>query len=125
MAPVLGAIQAVASFAVVMLERGDLGNRDLHLVLAGLSLVYGGSWLIAALVVADLALLRRTLSHSEFAGYLSAICITALVIGLLLPGTRAMLGYPATACAILLWGFIRRRRGGGVVGGRERARLRL
>ena len=89
-----------------MLQRGDLGNRDLRLILAGLSLVYGGGWFVPALLIADLALLRRALSRGEVARYLSAIGVTALVFGFLMPGMMATLGYPATASAILLWGFL-------------------
>jgi hypothetical protein len=38
-APLLGGIQAMASFFVPMLQHGDLGNRDLRTLLVGLSVV--------------------------------------------------------------------------------------
>jgi hypothetical protein len=40
----------------------------------------------------------------------SVIAITALVIGLLMPGMMVMLGYPLTALAILMYGFVHRER---------------
>jgi hypothetical protein len=62
LAPVFGAIQATASFSLIMLSVVDLRNHDLPRVLVGLSLAYGGGWFIPALIVSDLAMLRRTLS---------------------------------------------------------------
>ena len=55
---VLGAIQALASMTPVMLERGDPSSRDLHRVLYGLTLVYGGGWFIPALLISDFFLLQ-------------------------------------------------------------------
>jgi hypothetical protein len=113
-APVLGAIQAVASMLPVMVQHGDIGNPDLQRVLTGLALVYGGGWFIPALLTSDLFMLKRSLSRRDLASYASAIAITALVIGFLLPGMMLMLGYPLTACAILLCGFWHRKKPGAV-----------
>lgn len=92
-----------------MLSVGDLGSRDLRRVLLGLTLIYGGGWFLPALVAADLAMFKRTLSRSEFRRYVFWIAITACVIGLLMPGVMLMIGYPVTALAILLYGFLHRR----------------
>jgi hypothetical protein len=116
LAPVFGAIQAVASFSVIMLSVGDLGSHDLRRVIVGLSLAYGSGWFIPALVVSDLAMLRRSLSRKEFGRYILLIALTALVIGLMTSGMMVMLGYPTTACAILLYGFIFRKRSSAVAG---------
>ena len=105
-----GAIQGLASFSLIMLSVGDLGSHDLRRVLLGLTFVYGGGWFLPALVVSDLGMLRRTLSSGEFLRYTSLIAITALVIGLLMPGVLLMIGYPLTALAILLYGFVHRKR---------------
>jgi hypothetical protein len=113
-APVLGAIQAVASMLPVMMQHGDLRNPDLQRVLTGLALVYGGGWFIPALLVSDLFMLKRRLSRRDLTSYALAIAITALVIGFLLPGMMVMLGYPLTACAILVCGFWRRKKPGDV-----------
>lgn len=110
LAPVFGAIQAIASLSVIMLSVGDLGSHDLRRVLGILALVYGGGWFVPVLVVSDLALLRRSLSRKEFGCYILLIAVTALVIGLLMSGILAMIGYPTTACAILLYGFLFRKR---------------
>ena len=110
LAPIVGAIQAVAGFSAIMFSAGDFGSHDLRRVFLGLALVYGGGWFIPALVISDLAMLRRTLARSEFGRYVSLIAITALVIGLLMPGMMVMLGYPMTAFAILLCGFFHRKR---------------
>jgi hypothetical protein len=110
LAPMFGAIQALASFSIIMLSVGDLGSHDLRRVLLGLTFIYGGGWVLPALVVSDLGMLRRTLSTSEFLRYASLIAITALVIGLLMPGMMVMFGYPLTALAILLYGFVHRKR---------------
>jgi hypothetical protein len=109
LAPIFGAIQALTSFSLVMLSVGDLGSRDLRRVLLGLTLIYGGGWFLPALVAADLAMFKRTLSRSEFRRYVFWIAITACVIGLLMPGVMLMIGYPVTALAILLYGFLHRR----------------
>jgi hypothetical protein len=113
-APVLGAIQAVASMLPVMMQHGDFGNPDLRRIMAGLALVYGGGWFIPALLISDLFMLKRRLSRRDLMSYALAIAITALVIGFLLPGTMVMLGYPLTACAILVCGFWRRKKPGDV-----------
>jgi hypothetical protein len=106
----VGAIQSVASFLPVMVEKGDLGSRDLRLVLAGVALVYGGGWFVPALLVSDVAILRRTLSRDEFSRYTLLIAVTAVFIGICMPGMMLMLGYPTTACLILAYGFMYRKR---------------
>ena len=110
LAPLFGLFQALASFSIIGLRQGDLGSHDLHRILLGLALVYGGGWFIPALVIADLALLRRTVTRGEFLKYTSLIGITAIVIGLLMPGMMVMLGYPTTALVILVYGFLNRKR---------------
>jgi hypothetical protein len=110
LAPIFGAIQTLASFSLIMLSVRDLSSHDLGRVLLGLTFIYGGGWFLPALVVADLGMLRRILSSSELGRYVSVIAITALVIGLLMPGMMVMLGYPLTALAILLCGFLHRKR---------------
>jgi hypothetical protein len=118
LALVFGLVQALASFSMIALHQGDLGSHDLRRILLGLALVYGGGWFIPALIVSDLALLRRTLSRNEFLRYTSLIAITALIVGLVMPGMMVMLGYPTTALTILIYGFVyRRRRGVENVGG--------
>lgn len=110
LAAVFGTIQAIASFSIIVLRNGDLGSHELRSTLVGLALVYGGGWFIPALVVADFTLLRRTLTRSEFRRYTSLIAITALIVGLVMPGMMVMFGYPATALAILVFGFLYRKR---------------
>jgi hypothetical protein len=110
LAPIFGAIQALASFSLIMLPVRDLGSHDLRHVLFGLTFIYGGGWFLPALVVSDLGMLRRILSSRELGRYVSVIAITALVIGFLMPGMMVMLGYPTTALAILLYGFVHRKR---------------
>ena len=110
LAPLFGLIQALASFSIIALRDGDLGNHNLHRLLLGLTFVYGGGWFIPALMVSDFALLRRTLSRNEFRRYISLIAITALIVGLVMPGMMVMLGYPTTALVILVHGFIYRKR---------------
>jgi hypothetical protein len=118
LALVCGLVQALASFSMIALHQGDQGSHDLRRILLGLALVYGGGWFIPALIVSDLALLRRTLSRNEFLRYTSLIAITALIVGLVMPGMMVMLGYPTTALTILIYGFVyRRRRGVENVGG--------
>lgn len=107
---VLGAIQALASFLPVMIERGNLGSLDLHRVLYGVALVYGGAWFIPALLVSDLFLVKRTLSWRDLTRIGILTAILALVIGLVLGGMMAMIGYPATAISILVLGFVHRKR---------------
>jgi hypothetical protein len=109
LAPVFGLVQALASFSMIVLRQADLGSHDLRQIVLGLALVYGGGWFIPALVVSDLALLRRTLSRNEFRRYISLIAITSLIVGFLTPGMMVMLGYPTTALAILLYGFLYRK----------------
>jgi hypothetical protein len=110
LAPLFGAIQAAASFSFLMLQHGDVGNPDLHRILTGLAFVYGGGWFVPALVISDLFFLRRTLSGREVGRYASSIAIIALLLGLLMPGMLVMIGYPTTAAAILVYGFLHRRR---------------
>ena len=110
LAPLFGAIQAMASFSLLMLQGGDLSNSDLHRILLGLALVYGGGWFIPALIISDLFLLRRTLSRRDLARYILWIAITALLVGLLMQGMLAMIGYPLTALAILGCGFLHRKK---------------
>jgi hypothetical protein len=55
-------------------------------------------------------MLRRTLSGKEFLRYVSLIAINALAAGFILPGVMVMLGYPTTACAILVYALIFRKR---------------
>jgi hypothetical protein len=93
-----------------MMQYGDLGNSDLHRILMGLALVYGGGWFIPALVISDLFFLRRTLSRREIAHYASFIAIVALLLGVLMGGMLVMIGYPMTAVAILGYGFLHRKR---------------
>jgi membrane associated rhomboid family serine protease len=104
-APVVGAIQAVVGMLPAMIQHGDLRNPDLQRVLMGIALVYGGGWFIPAFLISDLFMLKRRLSRRDLTSYALAIAITALVIGFLLPGMMVMLGYPLTACAILVCGF--------------------
>jgi len=110
LAPVVGAIQAMASFSLLMSQHGDLGNSDLHRLLTGVVLVYGGGWFLPALLLSDLFLLRRTLSGRNFARYILLIAFTALLVGLVMQGMLLMIGYPITALAILGWGFLHRRK---------------
>jgi hypothetical protein len=107
--PIFGAIQILASFSAIMFSVRDLGSRDLHRLLLGLTFVYGGGWFLPALVISDLAMLRRTLTRREFGRYVSLIAVSALVIGLLTPGMMVMVGYPMTAFAILVCGFFHRK----------------
>jgi hypothetical protein len=100
----------MASFSLLMLQGGDLSNSDLHRILLGLALVYGGGWFIPALIISDLFLLRRTLSRRDLARYILWIAITALLVGLLMQGMLAMIGYPLTALAILGCGFLHRKK---------------
>ena len=109
MAPALGLVQAVAAFAGVMLWHGNVGNADLHRVLLGLSLIYGGGWFLPALLFSDLVMLRRSLSYKELRRYTLWIAITVVVVGLVMPGMMVMLGYPTSAGAILLYGFLHRK----------------
>lgn len=92
-----------------MLGVRDLASSDLRRLLLGLSLVYGGGWFLPALVVSDIAMLRRSLSVAELRRYVRLIAITALIVGLLMPGMMVMIGYPTTACTILLYGFLHRK----------------
>jgi len=108
-APVFGAIQAVASFSLVLLQHGDLGSPDLHRILKVFALVYGGGWFIPALVVSDLFLLRQTLSGRDFARYTLLIGLAALLLGFLMPGIVVMIGYPITAVAIVGCAFLHRK----------------
>lgn len=110
LAPLFAAIQGVASFSALILRHGDLGNSDLHRILMGLALVYGGGWFIPALVISDLFLLRRTLSGHDLARYVSWIATTALLVGLVMEGMLVMIGYPLTALAILGCGFLHRKK---------------
>jgi hypothetical protein len=110
LAPVFGAIQSVASFSFLILHHGDLGNSDLHCVLKGVALIYGGGWFIPALVISDLFLVRRTLSGRDLARYILSIAVTALLVGLLMQGMLLMIGYPITALAIVACGFLHRRK---------------
>lgn len=110
LAPALGLVQGVAAFAGVMMRFGNVGNADLHRLFLGLSLVYGGGWFLPAFLFFDLAMLRRPLSFRELRRYILLITTTAIVVGLVMPGMMVMLGYPTTACAILLHGFLHRKR---------------
>jgi hypothetical protein len=83
---------------------------DLHRILTGLALVYGGGWFIPALLISDFLLLRRTLSRLAFARYISLVAVTALLVGLCMPGMLLMIGYPITAAAILGYGFLHRKK---------------
>ena len=107
---VLGAIQALASMTPVMLQRGDLGSRDLHRVFYGLTLVYGDGWFIPALLISDFFLMRRSLSWADLKRYALLTAIAALVIGLALAGMMLMVGFPLTAVSILVLGFVLRKR---------------
>src|SRR5713101_3434757 len=114
MAPVFGAMQVAAGLSIPILQHGDLGNPDLHRLIGGVALVYGGGWFISALLIADGLMLRRILSRSELVRYLALIAVIAVAVGFLLPGMLLMVGYPLTACAILVCGFVyRKRRGAG------------
>jgi hypothetical protein len=104
------AIQALASFLPVMIEKGDLGSHDLHRLLLGLTLVYGGAWFIPALLISDFFLLRRRLSSNDLRRFGIFTAITALAIGLVLGGMLAAIGYPVTAMVILVLGLIHRKR---------------
>jgi hypothetical protein len=108
--PVFGVIQGAAGSLFVMLEHGDLGNPDLHRLLTGLALIYGGGWFLPALLISDFLFLRRTLSRREIARYASFITMVAILLGLLMPGVMVMIGYPMTAVAILGCGFLHRKR---------------
>lgn len=110
LAPLFGVIQGVAGFSSLILRYGELGNSDLHRILTGLALVYGGGWFVPALLISDLFLLRRTLSRLEFARYISSVAVTALIVGFCTPGMLLMIGYPITAGAILGCGFLHRKR---------------
>jgi hypothetical protein len=109
MAPLLGGIQAIASFLVPMLQHGDPGNRDLRTLLVGLSVGYGGAWFVPALVLSDVLVLRRVLSRSDYGRYIRALALAAGGIGCVFPGILVMVGYPLTAAAILGCGFWYRR----------------
>lgn len=109
LAPTVGLVQAIAAFAGVMMRFGSLGNADLHRLFLGLSLIYGGGWFLPALLFSDLAMLRRPLPFRELRRYILLITVTAIVMGLVMPGMMVMLGYPTTAVVILLYGFLHRR----------------
>jgi PQQ-like domain len=51
---------------IIMPSVGDSGSRNQHRVLLRLTFIYGGGWFLPAIVASDLAMLRRTLSRSEF-----------------------------------------------------------
>src|ERR1700758_2035168 len=53
LSPLLGMIQAFASFALIMLQRKQLGSSDLHRLLLGIAVVYGCSWFVPAFLVSD------------------------------------------------------------------------
>jgi hypothetical protein len=91
------------------LRHGNVGNADLHRVLLGLGLIYGGGWFLPALLFSDLVILRRPLPLKELRRYILRIMLTAVVVGLVMPGMMVMLGYPTTAGAILLYGFLQRK----------------
>ena len=110
--PIHGAIQAIASFVVPMLQHGDLGNHDLRTLLVGVSVGYGGAWFFPALVLSDVLFLRRALSPSEYGRCIGTLALAAGGIGCVLPGMLVMLGYPLTAAAILGCGLWYRRPGG-------------
>ena len=69
-----------------------------------------GAWLLPALLVSDLFLVKRTLSWRDLTRFGILTAILALVIGLALGGMMAMIGYPATAISILVLGFVHRKR---------------
>ena len=104
-APLLGAIQAVASLFVPMIQHSNLGNHDPRLTLLGLALVYGGGWFLAALLLSDVLLLSRPLARHEFVRYLSVMAVTAAGIGLLLPGMMARWDIPRPRASFSDVGF--------------------
>jgi len=104
-APILGAIQAIASFFVPMLQHRDLGNRDLRTLLVGLAVGYGLAWFFPALSVSDILFLRRVLSPSDHRRYIRALALAAGGIGCVFPGILVIVGYPLTAATILSCGF--------------------
>jgi len=102
-------IQALAGFAVIMRWK-ELGTPDLHRLLFGIAVVYGGGWFVPAFLVSDFFFLKRELKGMDFLRYAASVATAALLIGFLTPGLLIMVGFPATAAAILALGYIWRRR---------------
>ena len=116
LAPLFGIVQAVASFAPVMLQNGQLESPDLHHLIVGVSLVYGSAWFLPALLLSDLLFLKRRLTSRELLRYAVGIGLAAFLVGILTPGPMLMLGFPATAAVILAFGYMRRFRSPGILG---------
>jgi hypothetical protein len=88
-----------------MLQRKQLGSPDLHRLILGIALVYGGGWFLPALLVSDFFFLKRELEGMEFVRYAASSSATVL-IGFFTPGLLMMVGFPGTAATILVIGYI-------------------
>src|ERR1700752_2451236 len=112
-------IQAFASFALIMLQRKQLGSSDLHRLLLGIAVVYGCSWVVPAFLVSDFFFLKRELKGIDFLRYAASVATAAVLIGFVTPGLLIMVGFPTTAAAILALGYIWRRREKAPASGRQ------
>jgi hypothetical protein len=108
LSPLLGIIQAVASFALIMLQRKQLGSPDLHRLILGIAVVYGCGWFVPAFLVSDFFCLKRELNGSDFLRYVASVASAAVLIGFCTPGLLIMVGFPITAATILAFGYVRR-----------------
>ncbi len=106
-APLLGLVQASASFLAVLARGAEAGALRLVISIAA---IYGTGWFLPALLLADVALIRRSLSWKGLGSFVGLSAAIAAVIGLLTPGMMVMIGYPLTALAILLLGALLRKR---------------
>jgi hypothetical protein len=101
--PVLALVQGVTTFWLPAL-------RDAHgvPVFAAVALVYGMSWFTPTLLLCDLVIFRRRLSHRERVRHARALLATTALIGVVTPGFLAMVGYPASSVVFVAISMSRR-----------------
>lgn len=104
-APLLGLVQALVSFLAIVARSAEPGTLRLIVSIAA---VYGTGWFFPAFLLADLTLIRRSLSWGGLGKFFGLCAGTAAAVGLLTPGMMVMIGYPITAVAILLLAALRR-----------------
>lgn len=107
LAPLLGLVQAFASFSWLFVRSSEPATWKLVISIGA---VYGTGWFLPTLLLVDAALLRRVLPSTAFRSFILTIAVAAAIIGVLTPGMLVMIGYPITALAILVLGFVRRHR---------------
>jgi hypothetical protein len=109
--PLVGLFQGAVGFVPFVVAHPPRGQEwhDISLLLLG-GLFYGLCWLTPAMLLADLAFLRRPLPPHDLVWFSGIIAGVGAIIGMATPGYLVMIGVPLTALGIMVVGFVYRRR---------------